>query len=101
MYSRALTEIKRSGLKSCLIGCSAHFSAQSIYFKHQVSLRGATHRRVTGHIAYRVKIRSKKNGIHAHSRRGEGGLNARVSRTYYRYTGFLHTRCTSLPFFII
>jgi hypothetical protein len=51
-------------------------------------LCASSDRGITGHISTRIKVCGKKNGINAHSCRGESRLNTCMACAYYGNTSF-------------
>lgn len=78
---RALPRVQGSGLEGDEVGGSAHFSAQCVDLKHQMSLCCPSDGGVTGHIGNRVEREREEDGINAHARRRECRFDSCVPRT--------------------
>ena len=62
---RAFTGIQHLGLDIGFINDLTHFAAKRIDLTHQMTLRTAADRGVTGHQSDAVQTNSEQNGIHA------------------------------------
>jgi hypothetical protein len=83
MHGRTLAEVEGAGLQGYRIRGAPHLSTERVDLKDQMSLSRTADRGVAGKIGKGVETEGEKNGIHAHSCRREGGLNARVACADY------------------
>ena len=73
-----LARVKKPELDSSLINRQAHLAAQRIHLAHQVALADAADRGIAGHLSDVVEIERQYQGLGAHPRRGERGLDPGV-----------------------
>ena len=81
MNSSPFSKVQHTHLNKSFIRRKSHFAAECINFAHKVSLTRSADGGVAGHIAHRVQVDGKAHGTQAHAGGGQGGLDARVTRT--------------------
>ena len=79
LHRGALADVEHTDLQGGLVGVSAHFSAQSVDFAHEVPLRRAADGGIAGHEADAVEIERQHDRIHSRPRQSESRLTARVA----------------------
>jgi hypothetical protein len=77
----ALAEIEHAVLYAGAVRRAAHFAAEGVQLAHEMALARAAYGGIAGHVPDGVEIYGKDNGVHAHARGGEGGLDTRVARS--------------------
>jgi hypothetical protein len=80
VYGRTFAEVEHTILEHYLIRGSAHFAAESIYFKNELTFARTADGRVAGHIADSIVGDSKKDRAAAHSRGCKSGFDACMAR---------------------
>ena len=83
-----LTQIQGAALYGHGVGTLAHLSAQGVDLVDQMSLGRPADGGIAGHIGDLIQRQGEQYRIHAHARRGQGRLTARVPRADHRNRGF-------------
>jgi hypothetical protein len=101
VHGGAFAEVEHSVLQHYLVGGLAHFAAESVYFKNELTFSRAAYGGVAGHIADSVVGDGKKCGAAAHSCGGERGFYACVARADYGYVYRINKIFHILPFYFL
>ena len=89
MNGSALAEIKSSRLKRYGIRGASHLTPECVYLVNKMTLTRTPYRGIAGHICYRLKRHSEKNGVVSKPSRRESRLDPGMTRSYYRYISAL------------
>ena len=81
---RPLPQVQHSVLDAGLVRRPGHLTAQGVQLPHQMALAGAADGRVAGHVAHAVQVHGEAQGLQPQPRRGQGRLDAGVSRPDHR-----------------
>ena len=79
-----LAPVQKPVLDAAGVGGPGHFAAQGIQLPHQVALAGAADGGIAGHVAHRVQIDGKDNGLQPQPGSCQGRLDPGVTGTHYR-----------------
>ena len=83
-HRRALAPVERAVLDAGRVGGPGHLAAQGVQLPHQVALAGAADGGIAGHVAHRVQIDGKDNGLQPQPGSCQGRLDPGVTGTHYR-----------------
>jgi len=78
--SRALAQVQHPVLDARAIGRLRHLAAERVELAHEMALPRTADGGITGHIADRVQIDRKHDGLQPHPRAGQSGLDPGVAR---------------------
>jgi len=82
-HARAFLPIEHAELQTGHVGVPAHLTSECINFPRQVPLRQSAYGRIARHLPDGVQVDGQQEGLSAHSRSCQSGLNTRVACPNY------------------
>ena len=79
-HGGALAAVQKAILDAGAVGGLCHLAAERVQLAHKMALTRAADGGIAGHIADRVQIDRKHDGLQPHPRAGQSGLDPGVAR---------------------